>query len=86
MQWLTARSKNKPRLLSPLSLAMVAVGGVAAGAGLAQLEVTLQPQGLPPFLLLTAVPGLAGVATAIGVLVAAHLIPYTKRLQQPWEP
>lgn len=65
---------------------MVAVGGVAAGAGLAQLEVTLQPQGLPPFLLLTAVPGLAGAVTAIGVLVAGLLTPSTKRSQQPWEP
>lgn len=79
MPWLTARRQNRLRLLSPPSLAMVAVVGVASGAALASLEATLQQQGLPPLLLLTAVPGLAVVATAAGVCAAVLQIQFTRQ-------
>lgn len=65
---------------------MVAVSGVTGGALLALLETALAPLGLPQFQLLLAVPGLACVALATGLLAGALLVPSIKRSQQPWEP
>lgn len=79
MPWPTSLGKNKPRLLSLPSLAIVAVSGVAGGAALAALEHRLQQQGLPQFLLIPALPGLALAATSGGVLAAVALVPYIKR-------
>lgn len=56
---------------------MVAVSGLTGGAALAALEKLLQPQGLPPYLLLLAVPGLAVLGLSAG-LVAERLTRSTK--------
>lgn len=84
MPWPTSLGKNKPRLLSLPSLVMVAVSGVTGGAALAALEQKLQQQGLPPFLLLLVLPGLALAATSVGVFMAVALIPYIKRSLPRW--